>query len=85
MHVTLLVLQRAESYDGEFAPEVLAVVDEYTNDENPEFWPAEVKRVKDRLPDEEVEAWAEIVVEINEDTIRERLRPALSPIDGHVI
>jgi len=38
MKIHILFLQRHEDYEWQYAPEVLAAVDEYTNDENPEWF-----------------------------------------------
>lgn len=35
--IYLLIGQRKVSYPGEFAPEALAVADEFTQDDNPEY------------------------------------------------
>ena len=37
MKIICLFGQRIESYDGEYAPELLAAIDEYSDDENPDF------------------------------------------------
>jgi hypothetical protein len=37
MKIYMIWGQRIESYKGQYAPELLAAVDEYGNDENPDF------------------------------------------------
>lgn len=71
----LLILQRKCRYPGELAPEVLAVVDEMTLDENPEWWPTEVAKNKDAVGDD-ADAWAEVEIEMPLAEIRAALYPA---------
>lgn len=42
MRARLLVLHRKEMYPGENGPEIMAVADEYTLDQNSEWWESEV-------------------------------------------
>lgn len=44
MKLTVLFIQRKEQYPGQRLPEALAIVDEGTMEENPEWWPKEVQR-----------------------------------------
>lgn len=43
MKLYVLFAQRKETYDGEYAPEALAVADEYTMDESPEWMERQIK------------------------------------------
>ena len=74
MNVRLLVGHRKDSYPGEYAPEVVAVVDEFTIDDNPEWWSNEVAKQK-ALWGTDADAWAEIEVSLP----REELMAALYP------
>ena len=72
--VRLLILQRKCRYPGELAPEVMAVVDEVTLDENPSWWPDEISRHKDSVGDD-ADAWAEVEVDIPVDAVIAALYP----------
>lgn len=71
----LLVLQRKCHYPGEFAPEILAVVDEWTLDENAEWWHAEVKKQKTTVG-QDADAWAEIEVDLPQSALLGALYPS---------
>lgn len=75
MKTHLLVMHRKESYPGEHAPEVLSVCDEWTMDENPEWWDKEVAMRK-RTVGSDASAFAEIVVDLPTDTVMAALYPA---------
>lgn len=70
----LLVLQRKCWYPGEHAPEVLSVVDEWTLDENPEWWSSEVTKQKASIGDE-ADAWAEVDIHLPASVIERALYP----------
>lgn len=74
MKAYLLVVHRKESYEGEFGPEILAVVDEYTMDENPHWWAAEVLRRK-RMFGPDANAFAEIVIDLPVSDLMDALYP----------
>lgn len=63
MKIRLMCLHRHENYAGEYAPEVVGVVDEYTNDENPDYWRDEKARMKKTYGSEGKLAEVEIEVE----------------------
>lgn len=42
--IYLLIGQRQVSYPGQYAPEALAVADEYTQDDNPDYLLSEFKK-----------------------------------------
>lgn len=77
MKVQLLVLHRKERYDGEHAPEVLSVVDEWTLDENPSWWTSEVAKHKFAVG-EDASAWAVIEVDLPNDALAEALYPSMA-------
>jgi hypothetical protein len=77
MKIYLIVAQRKEHYEGEYAPEVLDAIDEYGNDENAGVWitsKVNEYRNPDRA-DSEFEAVEVIAVEVSTKAIMERLRP----------
>ena len=75
MKAHLLVLHRKESYPGEFGPEILAVCDEFTMDENPQWWTDEVARRTRQIGDE-ASAWAEVVIDLPIDAVMAALYPS---------
>lgn len=52
MRIKILFIQRKCSYEGEYAPEALAMVDEYTDDENPDYFINECKTQLEKVGDE---------------------------------
>lgn len=74
MTVKLLIAQRAESYPGEYGPEVLAAVDEFTDDSNPDYFVDACAKELDAVGDD-IEAHAVFNVTLPLDTIYATLRP----------
>lgn len=74
MKVHLLALHRKERYDGEFAPEVVAVCDEWTMDENPSWWPEEIQRQQDAVGNDAV-AWAQVTIDLPVNDLLSALYP----------
>jgi hypothetical protein len=78
MRIYLIVGQRKERYLGEYLPEVLDVIDEFGNDEDPYAWIED--RIRElRYPDRaqsEFEAVASIAIEVPQSAIMKRLRPS---------
>jgi hypothetical protein len=68
MEITVLFIQRKESYEGEYAPEALIVADEYTMDDNPEFFDEEVKRILEE--DSDISGHTIVLFEVDQDLIR---------------
>lgn len=79
MKAHLLVLHRKESYDGEFGPEIVAVCDEFTMDENPAWWVEETARQKAAVGNN-ASAWAEVTIEVPTYALMTALYPARTPI-----
>lgn len=71
----LLILQRKCRYPGEHAPEVFAVVDEWTLDENPSWWPTEVAKHRDAVGGD-ADAWAEVEIDLPMSAVRAALYPS---------
>lgn len=84
MRVTMLVLQRKVSYEGEMGPEILACADEVTLDENPDWWSEEVARQKASIGND-ADAWAEITFEVSNDAIQKALYPEQRVVPVEVI
>ncbi len=69
MLIRVLFMQRKENYEGEFGPEVIAAVDEYVLEENPEHWENEVKIAK--ATNKDVSAgFAEVSIALDGDAVR---------------
>jgi len=79
MKIHLIVGQRKERYEGEYAPEVLEAIDEYGDEANEGQW---ILRKLDeyRKPDRAnslFEAVEVITVDVSTKAIMERLRPTV--------
>lgn len=72
--IRLLIGHRHNTYADEFAPEVFAVVDEWTLDENPQYWIDKVAEEKAEQGDD-VEAWAEVEFDLNDEDLMRALYP----------
>ena len=76
----ILIGQRLCRYDGEYAPEALAVADGYTNDDNPDYL---VNELTKQRASGEFEAVVVVVVEVPFEAIMDHLRP--KPVTGNVV
>lgn len=82
MKLHVLYAQRKEHYPGEYAPEVLAAIDEFGQSDNPEF-----------LDDERTKAVASgdfenvvvVTLEVNGAKIMEMLRPAKLTLQAEIV
>lgn len=77
MRIELLILQRKESYPGELRPEIVSLVDEVTQDENPDWWPEEIEKQK-RSMEDEAERWVIVSTEIPDAEIARALYPEVT-------
>lgn len=84
MRARLLVLHRKEMYPGENGPEIMAVADEYTLDQNSEWWESEVARQKSLVADD-ASAWAEVDIEISADALMRALYPGRKSLAVEVV
>jgi hypothetical protein len=83
MILRVLFGQRIERYEGEYGPEALACVDEYTDDENPEFFQDRVESITGDLG-EEFEGFAIVKIKVDADKIREFCVGAHPVQDGEI-
>lgn len=83
MNVTLLVMHRKEQYPGQLLPEILAVCDETVFEENPAWWTAEVAKHRELIGNDAA-AWAEVSIDIDEQTLLTALYPARTPLQSVV-
>jgi hypothetical protein len=84
MQIKILLLQRKESYPGQFAPEAVAVVDEVSYHENLGDWEAEVRHQKE-LVGTDADAWGELTVVFPDDVIIAALYPKVTVAAGRLI
>lgn len=81
--MTILVLfgQRKEQYPGQYAPEVIAAVSEFNNEDNPDYMISEKARSDN---EGEFESTEVIQIEVDTNTIMSRLRPHTAKIEGEI-
>jgi hypothetical protein len=72
MKISVVIGIRKESYQGEYGPEVIAARDEFTIDENPEGWLAEMERAKASVSSE-MQAMGVFDIVVDDEAIRKRL------------
>lgn len=75
----MLVIQRKGRYVGEYAPEVLACVDEYTDADNPDWWAQEVPKQLNAVGDD-VDAHAIISIDLDSAALDRALYPEATTI-----
>ena len=75
MEIQLLVLHRKEDFEGQLRPEVLAVVDEVTLEENPPWWPEEIAKQKAAVGDDAA-AWAIVRATLDDEALMAALYPS---------
>lgn len=81
----MLLAQRAGSYEGQYAPELLVAVDEFTDEENPGYFRDECKRTLSLFDPEDLLAHTVVTVEVPLTEIRERLFPDGNPLPGRLL
>lgn len=81
MILKVLFIQRKEAYEGQHAPEAVAVVDEFTYDENPQAFHSEceviIADIGNELAGHEV-----IDIEVDQSEIRRRILGETHPLSG---
>ena len=82
MIIKILFGQMKESYAEQYAPEALCCVDEYTDEDNPEFFEKECEKVI-KLYGRDYVSSKIIEIEVNQDKIRE-LFLNNPKIDGYI-
>lgn len=82
MKLYVLMGQRHEQYEGQYAPEALDIIDEYTYDENPK-WIFDKKEIHENT--DEFESVAIITLEVDTNDIMKRLRPDTQPLSTKVV
>jgi hypothetical protein len=79
-----LYVQRKESYEGEYAPELIDSVDDYTNDVNPDYIQGKLNEAKDNSEYVSAEIFEIELPSASEVIIREKLKTVTS-IKGNLV
>jgi len=82
MRLYILMGQRKCRYEGEYAPEALEVINEYGNDENPDFL---IEKEAEYEATKEFESLAVIRVEVSSAGIAEALTPKVPTLRGDIV
>lgn len=82
MIIKVIFGQRRCSYEGEYAPEALAVIDEYGDYENPEYLIREFENAQASM---DYIGLAVVEIEIRDDQLDRILLPAKNPIPGKIM
>ena len=82
-----IFVQYPQRYAGEYAPSIHTAVDEYTNDDNPDYLQGKVKDIKRLVASGELEDFVVVDVEVDTDAIdslfkRNRIKGTLARLDG---
>lgn len=81
MKIMILMGQRKERYEGEYAPEALECINEFGHDENPEFMRDKLREYQNTG---EFDSLSVVAVEINGRQVLDILYPARKAIPGTV-
>lgn len=82
MDFLILVGQRKQRYDGEFAPEALEVIDDIGDGDNPDFL---IEKRKQHHGSGDFESIATVRVRVPSEAIARALKPARTAIVGEVM
>ena len=81
MTIKILFGHRKENYEGEYAPEVLEAIDEYSNDDNPDWF---LKRCEGYERDESFNVLKVVEIEVKDLDIMRVLYPIKRAVRGRV-
>lgn len=81
MNIKILVGQRTQQYEGQYAIEVLAAIDELGNRVNPGYL---IKEHKEYSDSKEFDAISVITVKVDSKKVEKRLYPKAGTIDGEI-
>lgn len=82
MKLYVLFAQRKQRYNGQYGIETLAITDEYSSEDNPE-WIHDTKAENEATGD--FESLAVVTLEVSEAEIRKRLRPEDKAVPAKVV
>jgi hypothetical protein len=83
MQIKVLFGQRKERYDNEYGPEAMAIVDEFSDSENPIYFDTEVAKIKKEQGSEFV-GFSVVWIVVDERVIRNRCLGIAPPINGKI-
>lgn len=72
MRIKCLFIQRNEQYAGQYAPELLVAVDEFTNEEAPTWFPDECAKELESVGDD-LAGKAIVELEVDQEQLRQIL------------
>lgn len=82
MELLVLIGQRKQRYEGEYALEALAVIDDIGDSDNPDYMSDELTK---HTKAEEFDALAVVRLNVSEKAIREVLYPAAKTLPATVV
>ncbi len=84
MRIKCLFGQMEESYEGQYAPELLCAIDEFTDEENSHRWDdLKAEALKDGYAQNFI-SLREVEIDIDQDTIR-RILLSAPVVDGNIV
>jgi len=85
MKVIMIWGQRHCDYPGEYAPELLAAADEYTEDDNPAYLAAEEDKAKEMVDSGEMDFIRRIVFSVPREAFDAIFSPYVPIVEGEVL
>ena len=82
MTIKCLFAQRIERYPGQFAPELLAAIDEYGNEDNPDYLTDEETKAKNS---KDFTIIKRISVSVSDEDFQKVFCPEEKPIQGTIV
>ena len=82
MELICLFIQRKESYTGQYAPELLAAVDCFTNDDNPTWFEDQCQQALKTTDKNDIIGKAIVNIKVDQDKIRAMCLQNDHVIDG---
>ncbi len=84
MTIKTLFVQRVEDYEGQFGPEVLFAIDEFTYDENPEVFQIHVEEARLQISQGIFRGMAIVDIKVDLDEIRKRCLSEATLLEGEI-
>jgi hypothetical protein len=72
--IKTLWMQRICDYEGQYAPELLVAVDEYSYDDNPDWFLSQCAKEREILKDD-ADSFAVIHIHVSQDLLSEAFKP----------
>jgi len=83
MKIKVLFGLRKESYAGQYAPEALVVVDEFTDEENPDYFDEAARKSRSKY--DEWMSFAVVEIGIDQEEVRRRCLNLQPTIPGTIV